>query len=233
MRNIAIVEDNAADRERLAGYLKKYQELTGEVFEIWQTSDGDQFKEEYSPRYDIIFLDIEMPGTDGIHTAEFVHGKDPDAVIAFITHAAQYAVHGYRLGAVDYIMKPLKYEMFEHRMTRILRRVEKRKAKSVLLRTADGTYRVAVSDILYIEVTGHHLHYHANGTVITVKGTMKDAEKELADHGFAKSSNSFLVNLRYVREMRKDAVLVGSVEVPVSKGKRKEFLSAFASYIVP
>ena len=233
MRNIAIVEDNAADRERLAGYLQKYQERTGEVFEIWQTSDGDQFKEEYSPRYDIIFLDIEMPGTDGIHTAEFVHGKDPDAVIAFITHAAQYAVHGYRLGAVDYIMKPLKYEMFEHRMTRILRRVEKRKAKSVLLRTADGTYRVTS---LYFDTpydAALREHYHANGTVITVKGTMKDAEKELADHGFAKSSNSFLVNLRYVREMRKDAILVGSVEVPVSKGKRKEFLSAFASYIVP
>ena len=97
MRNIAIVEDNAADRERLAGYLKKYQELTGEVFEIWQTSDGDQFKEEYSPRYDIIFLDIEMPGTDGIRTAEFVHGKDPDACDR--VYHARCAVCGARIQA--------------------------------------------------------------------------------------------------------------------------------------
>lgn len=233
MRNIAIVEDNAADRDRLEGYLRTYQERTGEVFEIWHTSDGDEFKEKYSPRYDIIFLDIEMPGTDGIHTAEFIHSRDPHAVIAFITHAAQYAVQGYRLGAVDYIMKPLRYEMFEHKLTRILRRADLRKVRSILLRTADRVYRVSVPDILYVEVTGHHLHYHANDTVITVKGSMKDAEKELVPSGFAKSSNSFLVNLRYVREMGRDTVLVGSTQIPVSKGKRKEFLSAFASYITP
>ena len=233
MLNIAIVEDDKADMERLTEYLRKYEKEKDQVFEIWKMSDGDQLKADYTSRYDIIFLDIEMPGTDGIQTAEFVHRTDPDVVIAFITHAAQYAVHGYRLGAVDYIMKPLRYEMFEHKMSRILRRVEQRKAKAVLLRTVDRTYRISVQDILYVEVTGHHLHYHADGTIITVKGSMKIAEKELAAYGFAKSSNSFLINLRYVREMTKDAVIAGNEQIPLSKGKRKEFLAAFAAYLVP
>lgn len=91
MTRIAIVEDEAAVREQLAGYVQRYTRQYGTQFEVTMFTDGVEILEDYRPVYDIIFLDVEMQHLDGMETARRIRELDSDVLLIFITNMAQYA----------------------------------------------------------------------------------------------------------------------------------------------
>ena len=98
MTRIAIVEDEAAVREQLAGYVQRYTRQYGTQFEVTMFTDGVEILEDYRPVYDIIFLDVEMLHLDGMETARRIRELDSDVLLIFITNMAQYAIKGYAVG---------------------------------------------------------------------------------------------------------------------------------------
>lgn len=94
MTRIAIVEDETAVREQLAGYVQRYTRQYGTQFEVTMFTDGVEILEDYRPVYDIIFLDIEMLHLDGMETARRIRELDSDVLLIFITNMAQYAIKG-------------------------------------------------------------------------------------------------------------------------------------------
>lgn len=112
MTRIAIVEDEAAVREQLAGYVQRYTRQYGTQFEVTMFTDGVEILEDYRPVYDIIFLDVEMQHLDGMETARRIRELDSDVLLIFITNMAQYAIKGYAVGALDYVLKPVPYFAF-------------------------------------------------------------------------------------------------------------------------
>ena len=106
MIRVAIVEDEAAVREQLAGYVQRCTRQYGTLFEVTMFTDGLEILEEYRPVYDIIFLDVEMPQLDGMETARRIRAMDSEVQLIFITNMAQYAIKGYAVGALDYVLKP-------------------------------------------------------------------------------------------------------------------------------
>ena len=107
MTRIAIVEDEAAVREQLAGYVQRYTRQYGTPFEVTEFADGMEILEDYRPQFDIIFLDVEMKHLDGMETARRIRERDGGVLIVFITNMAQYAIRGYAVGALDYVLKPV------------------------------------------------------------------------------------------------------------------------------
>ena len=105
MTRIAIVEDEAAVREQLAGYVQRYTRQYGTPFEVTEFADGMEILENYRPQFDIIFLDVEMKHLDGMETARRIRERDGGVLIVFITNMAQYAIKGYAVQALDYILK--------------------------------------------------------------------------------------------------------------------------------
>ena len=93
MTRIAIVEDEAAVREQLTGYVQRYTRQYGTPFEVSAFASGVEILEEYRPVYDIIFLDVEMPHLDGMETARRIRALDSDVLLIFITNMAQYAIY--------------------------------------------------------------------------------------------------------------------------------------------
>ena len=121
MYHIAIVEDEAEFREQLKTYLMQYQKEQDIPLKISVFTDGEEILRDYQPIYDIILFDIEMPKVNGMDAAEQVRLKDSDVVLMFITNMANYALRGYEVGALDFVMKPITYYTFSMRFTSSIR----------------------------------------------------------------------------------------------------------------
>ena len=106
MIRIALVEDEAEVRAQLQGYVQRHTRQYGTEFAVTEFADGMELLDDYRPVYDILFLDVEMKHLDGMETARRVRELDKDVIIVFITNMAQYAIGGYAVGALDYVLKP-------------------------------------------------------------------------------------------------------------------------------
>ena len=112
MYRIAIVEDDCNFIEELQSYLGQYASEEKQTFEISVFHDGAEILENYEPKYDLILLDVEMPKVNGMDAAEKIREMDESVVLMFITNMAQYAIRGYSVGALDFVMKPITYYTF-------------------------------------------------------------------------------------------------------------------------
>ena len=160
MVRIVLVEDDLQYRTQLHEYIMQYASRTGEPISVTEFSDGDEIALHYKADYDIILMDIEMTFMDGMTAAEEIRQKDRDVVIIFITNSPQYAIKGYAVDALDYILKPVSYFAFSQRLERALSRMRRREEKYFTVTTRDGTHRVAFSHLYYVESNGHNLLYH-------------------------------------------------------------------------
>ena len=109
MFRIAIVEDQEETRENLNRFVRQYAQEQGLQVEISLITDGAEIAEHYTPGFDIIFMDVEMPRLDGFGAAEAIRAVDADVVLVFVTNMAQYAIRGYEVDALDYVLKPVNY----------------------------------------------------------------------------------------------------------------------------
>ncbi len=231
MAKIAVVEDNDAMRAQLCGFIAQYAQESGHQLDVTAFSDGAQLVEPYRPGFDIIFLDIEMPKLGGMPTAERIRRQDPDVVLVFVTNMAQYAIRGYEVDALDFVLKPVNYYQFSTKLARALQRVQRRKGGQIALQTAGGVQLLNTEDIYWLETRDRMLHYHTSTGVWSVRSSLQNAEKQLAPYHFAKCNQCYLVNLRYVRAVQNDMVQVGEDRLEISRRQRAAFLAAVAAYV--
>lgn len=231
MVRIAIVEDDPAYTLQLQQYLAQYEQTSGERFAITCFRDGDEIALSYEAKYDIILMDIEMRYMNGMTAAEEIRTHDREVVIIFITNTPQYALKGYAVDALDYVLKPISYYAFSQRIERALARMQRRTRKYVHIIGRESTSKVEMSRIYYVEVQGHDLVYHTADGIIESRGTMKDTEDVLDGSMFFRCNKGFLVNLEQVQGIRDDNAIVGGEEVQISRAKKKAFLDALNNYI--
>ena len=127
MFRIAIVEDQEETRECLNRFVRQYAKEQGIQVEISLIADGSEIAEHYTPGFDIIFMDVEMPRLDGFGAAEAIRAMDAEVVLVFVTNMAQYAIRGYEVDALDYVLKPVNYYQFCTKLSRAIQRVQRRR----------------------------------------------------------------------------------------------------------
>ena len=231
MTNIAIVEDNDAEAQALADGIKRFMDGAKEKYTLRRFDNAEAFLENYSSRYDLVFMDIRLPMMDGMQAAERLRKMDGDAALVFVTDMAQLASKGYKVDALDFIVKPVSYDELSLALMRARERASRMTDVSVMVQTAGSTIRLGAKRISYVEVYNHKLIYHlGTGDEVEAYGQLKDAENALGGAGFFKCSRCYLVNLRYVTAVREFTVDVGGDELQVSHPKRKELLAAIAAY---
>ena len=231
MYHIAIVEDEAAFATQLQEYLEKYQEEHDVRFKISVFGDGEEILKDYQPLYDIILLDIEMPKVNGMQAAEQIREQDADVTLMFITNMAGYAIKGYEVGALDFVMKPVNYYTFSMKLTRALKRTRQKARQEILLTLPDGVKKLNVQQIYYVEVQNRMLSYHTDEGVFTMRGTMQSVEQMLRPYAFVKCNHWYIVNLKHVSEVRKNTAIVAGHELEVSRRNRTAFLQALTEYV--
>ena len=160
MFKIAIVEDQEETRESLNRFVRQYAQEQGLQVEISLITDGAEIAEHYTPGFDIIFMDVEMPRLDGFGAAEAIRAVDTDVVLVFVTNMAQYAIRGYEVDALDYVLKPVNYYQFCTKLSRAIQRVQRRRGGQVVLQLAGGGIQLLdTADIYYLETHSRMLYY--------------------------------------------------------------------------
>ena len=228
---IAMVDDCLDDVKRLKEYLVRYGQETGTKNDFWYFSDAESFLSSNHSAFDMVIMDIDMPGINGIDAARKLRQKGNRIVIMFVTNMPQYALAGYEVEAVDYVLKPLSYQDFALKMQKASRYVRRNRDAVISLQTTEGMISLQVSEILYVESALHYLMYCTNRENWKVRGSMTQAEKELGPFRFVRCNSGILVNLRHVQAIEKEDVLIGGRRLKISRGKRLEFMNAFARYL--
>ena len=151
--------------------------------------------------------------------------------IIFITNMSQYAIEGYAVNALDYVLKPLSYYAFSQCLSRAVSRLERRQNRYILVSSQLSSKRINAADLLYVEVHGHTLIYHTSEEDISAGGSMKEVEESLSGLPFFRCNKCDLVNLDHVDGIRNGDAVVGSNIVQVSRAKKKAFMTALNQHI--
>lgn len=230
MIKIAIVEDEEIYVDKLKKYLSEYQKTFGEEFEVKVYRDGDAITQKYQSEFDIILMDIQMRFVDGMTAAEEIRKLDSEVVIIFITNMTQYAIRGYEVDALDYILKPVSYFVFSQKLGRAIARIHKREGSYIAIPVKGGILRLNTSDIYYIESSGHNLIYHsAQGSHIST-GTMKSVEEQFQHLNFSRGNKCYLINLRHVEGIRDKCAIVKGEALQLSRPRLNSFMQDLTKY---
>lgn len=223
MISVAIVEDVEYDAWVLRRFFEKYGSETGEQIETTWYSSGVKFLDSYRANFDVVFMDIEMPEMDGMTTARRLREIDQQVKLIFVTNMAKYAVQGYAVGAMDYVLKPVRYSDIKMRMERIRESLAHRE-ETISLSYQGGVKILRMNQIIYIESVSHQITFHTTAGDFSTRKSMSEWEKLLEDKGFARCNTSYIVNLRFVKEIRGNDVLVGDHELLISRARKQDFI---------
>ena len=225
---VAIVDDLKTELEMLRGYLMDFAVAESKEFDISTYESGDRFLEDFSGQFDLILMDIDMPGLNGIDTARAIRKVDESVVLMFVTAMPQYVLTGYEVDAIDYVIKPVSYPDFALKLKKALRYVKQVKAdEPVVLSTKEGLVTLNISEIYYVESALHYCIYHTKDKEYRVRENISAVEQRLSPFGFARCNAGYLVSLKHVKAIIKDDVIVGDYTLKISRSKKASFTEKF------
>lgn len=231
MIRIAVAEDEKQYADQLQAYIQKYADQSGEIIDVAMYTDGDELIENYKAQFDLVLLDVEMPFLDGMSTAELIRKTDQEVVIIFITNMAQYAIRGYAVDALDYVLKPVSYFAFSQRLARAISRMKKREFHYFTVPIKGGAMKLERGDLFYVESQRHNLIFHTRNGKVQFAGVMKEWEEKLTPVGFFRCNKGYLVNLEHVEGVRDGCAIVHGEALIISRPRKAAFLEVLAEYM--
>ena len=229
---VAIIEDMDENIAILQTYLNRYGKEHAIQIQTSSYKDGMHFITDYHPVWDLILLDIEMPLLNGMDTARQIRKADPDVLIIFITCLTQYAIEGYSVRALDYVLKPVQYYAFSAKLNQVCEILASRQQNPILVNCRDGQIKLLPEQILYVEVQNHTLCYHTKQLLFHTTGTQSLGKLavELKDSGFARCHQAYLINLHYVTRYDRSTVFLGGETLPISRTYYRDFVQSLLDY---
>lgn len=233
MYRALIVEDDPQAAETLRAHLERYAAERGTSFSVEILPSALEFLEGTRPA-DVVFMDIGLPGVSGMEAAEVMRQTDELTPLIFVTDLAQYAVRGYQVDALDFMVKPVTYEDFALRMGRAMRVMDRNAGGTVSVATDEGLRVIAEKDVVYVEIFRHDLYWHVTGSAqpLHARGTLTRVAGELGAERFCRVSASHLINMGQLALIRPGSVVMSDgTEVVISRRRRREVLETLTRYM--
>ncbi len=228
-----IVDDEPLARELLKSYVEKTPTL---ILEEVCESATEAYKALSEKKIDIIFLDINMPMLNGIEFAGLIPKRTR---IIYVTAYEQYAVQGFRVNALDYLLKPVSYQEFLSSIGKAVEWFSRQtpaavesvsESDTITVKSDYRLHRIRLQNIRYIEVQKDRLiFYRTYKDPLSSIMSMKEIEELLPEDSFMRVHRSFIVNMRHVEIMEKGRIVFDKTYIPISESKREEFLSRLNS----
>ncbi len=231
MIRIAIVEDEDTYAAQLQEYIEQFRAEKQLNLEVVRFTDGDEIVSHYQCDFDILLMDIQMKFMDGMSAAEEIRKVDSEVVIMFITNMTNYAIRGYQVDAMDYVLKPVSYFAFTQKLERAIHRVGNRRGSSISVTTSGGMQRIELNDLYYVESEGHNLRFHTGTGLVVSRMKISDLEEMLLQNSFVRCNKGYLVNLKFVDGIRDGCCIIGKDQLAISRGRKNEFMDALMSYM--
>ncbi len=225
--NIFLCDDNAEHLHSLSDTILR---LTGEyhiqlkqfsssreLFEHLQKTDvrNDEFP-------DLIFMDIEMPGMDGITLGKKIKEISSDIRLVFVTAFAEYAIKGYEANAFRYLLKPVSRDDFRKLFADL--EAENAKSKKIVIKSGDGEILLSIHDIIYISAEDKYTIVYTKNNYYITDESLKQYESKLVSHGFFRIHRKYLVNMYHHKSITGNKLLLGhNIELPLSRRKADDY----------
>lgn len=227
--NIAVVDDEKIIREQISSLIEKQK--SGCLVEVYDTGEKLLCAEK---AYDMIFLDIQMVGMNGIETARILRKQNEDAVLIFVTGVKDYVFEAFDVAAFHYLLKPIEESKFAEVFDRAAKETEKRKEKGreqLFIKTKNRNITLNHKDILYLENRGRKVEIHTIEEVIEIYAAMNELEIQLGG-SFYRCHRGYLVNMAYITEYDNDMIRLGNGEsIFLAKERYHEFVKAYMRYL--
>ena len=226
---IAIVDDNQTDREFLHAQAQSWATQKGSTLQAELFVSAEEFLFHYAEHkdYDILLLDIEMPGMDGVTMARRIRKENETVQIMFITGYSEYISEGYEVAALHYLMKPVNTDKLHQVLDRAADKLQ-RNERCLTLELSGEVVRLPLYQIRWAEVRQNYLTIHAKADY-TVKMTLSELESRLDDR-FFRAGRSFIINLAEVRSVtRQEVRLSDGAAIPLPRGQYEPLNRAIIS----
>ena len=233
MYRALIVEDDPQAAETLRAHLERYAAERGTSFSVEILPSALEFLEGTRPA-DVVFMDIGLPGVSGMEAAEVMRQTDELTPLIFVTDLAQYAVRGYQVDALDFMVKPVTYEDFALRMGRAMRVMDRNAGGTVSVATDEGLRVIAEKDVVYVEIFRHDLYWHVTGSAqpLHARGTLTRVAEERGAERFCRVSASHLINMGQLALIRPGSIVMSDgTEIVISRRRRREVLETLTRYM--
>lgn len=232
MHRVLIIEDNREEAEALRRCIERYGQLNAEQFDVTVMRSAVDYVAE-GGAWSIVFMDIDLPGINGMEAAELLRTYDPVTPIIFVTNLAQYAVRGYEVDALGFIVKPVSYNSFRIPMDKAMRAVRQR-VPSLLIKTQDGIRLVPQTDVVWVEISGHYLSWHIAGEKdpLNERGSLAQAAEKLAGGSMVSISKSVMANATHIQAIVRDTlVMTDGARLAISRSKKREVMAQIAALL--
>lgn len=232
---IAVCDDEKYYREYINNLLIRYLDKYQLDYNIEMFSSGKDFCEQSMNliKYDIVFLDINLKEMNGIDIAYKLRTLKRDVYIVFVTGYINYALEGYKVDAIRYIMKDNLSISLVECMNTIIKRMEI-KLNKIEFNFIDGKKQIYIDKILYVESRKHKLNFKIFETVLSefeMYDKLDNIESKLKEYGFLRTHKSYLVNMKYIKRINNyKAILISNEELPIPKQRYQEVKEAFILY---
>ena len=230
--NIAVVDDLPQDRNKMQSLLLQYARKQNLNWQVTLFADGKDFLDSLSQNtYAIVFLDIVMEGIDGIETARRMRKTCPDTLLVFVTTEEDYAVEGYEVEAVGFLV--IGESSQGKRFDRLMQRLTEKLRQDEVLEVSENniSLQIPLGQIFYIEVLGHNMLLHARDGNHALRMTMAEIKALLPEDGrFFECHRGIVVNLDRVTDLGSQTITMENGDtLPVSRRKRTELDQAYAA----
>lgn len=241
MIRIGIVDDEKQERNQLKQALARFSAENDTELNVQEFDCAAVYLAAQDRDFDILYLDIDMPQMSGMELAEKIRETDQDVILIFCTNLQQFALNGYSVGALGFIVKPIQWYSFHMYLTRALKVLQKRAGQKtapphIVVKDGTVTRLLDAAEIAYVEVRQHDLLYNLCGgdgktEIIKNRGSMQEIAAQLTPYGFVRCSASYLVNLRCITAVSRMNVYIGGAALPIGRTYKDAFTEAFSRYM--
>ena len=226
---IAVCDDEELFRIEFKAVLDKV--LINAEYDIDTFPDGSSLYEAFLKNpFDLVFLDIEMPGIDGITLAKRLRAISENVHIVFLTSHIEYALEGYEVNALRYLVKPVDI----NKLGEVLKYVQDKKnnSRQIMIREEGEDIVIDISDIIYMESMDKNVRIVTSKGEYITRYNISDYEEELKNSGFLRTHRGYLISLSKVKKIVKnDVVMDGDISLPVSRSNLKALKDALYAYV--
>ena len=226
---IAVCDDEELFRIEFKSVLDKV--LINAEYDIDTFSGGSSLYEAFLKNpFDLVFLDIEMPGIDGITLAKRLRAVSENVQIVFLTSHIEYALEGYEVNALRYLVKPVDM----NKLSEVLKYIQDKKnnSRQIMIKQEGEDIVIDISDIIYMESMDKNVRIVTSKNEYITRYNISDYEEELKSSGFFRIHRGYLISLSKVKKIVKnDVVMDGDISLPVSRSNIKALKDALYAYV--